>query len=633
MKSLSLGILTVLLAVTGASAQTVTAAWDRNTDGVTAGYRLYYGTASGVYTANIDSGDTVQAPVTLAPGSTYYFIVRAYNAASELGPASSEMSVTMPPPITPVDCQMSAWTFSSATEWGACTSGQQSRTETWTRSILTPPSGGGAACGATSETRVATQPCGTAPTASLTAAAGTTAGTAAVSWQSAGATTVRLNGATVAASGSAVFTIAQTTTYTLAASNTYGTTTRTATVTPRIDCALGSWTFQSATTWGACTAGQRTRTETWTRAIITSPSGGGAACGATQEARVVSEPCVMPPVNCVQSDWAFASSTAWGACVGGQQSRTETWARSIITQPQYGGAACGASTEQRNTSQSCTSAPAAPASPVQFKAAMRGSQVSLSWQPATTGGAPTGYRLWVGTGGTWQFANGIGVGETMVTGNLPAGQYQALVTAFNAQGESAAAPRLDFRVGAKLRPGSPAGFTASLENNIAVLSWTAPAGDVEDAPTGYIVEAGSAAGLTNLGRLPVGPVNQFQTAVPPGTYFVRVRAINDVGMSAPSDERVLSTGAGPGAPANLTVGGTGTLVALAWQAPSAGVMPASYVIEAGSGPGLANLAVLRAGNVTSFTTTAPPGVYYVRVRAVGPDGVAGDASNEIVVRR
>lgn len=633
MKSLFLGIVALLLAVTGASAQTVTAAWDRNTDGVTVGYRLYYGTASGVYSTHIDTSDTVQAPITLAPGSTYYFIVRAYNAASQFGPASSEMSVTMPPPVTPVDCQMSAWTFSSATQWGACTSGQQSRTETWTRTILTPPSGGGAACGATSETRVASQPCGTAPTATLTAAAGSAAGTAAVSWQSAGATNVRLNGATVAATGSAVFAIAQTTEYTLTATNSYGTTTRSATVTPRIDCALSSWTFESATTWGACTGGQRTRTETWARTVVTPPSGGGAACAATQELRVVSEPCVMPPVDCVQSDWAFESSTSWGACVGGQQSRAETWVRSIITPPQDGGAACGASTEQRNASQSCTSAPAAPESPTRFKATMRGSQVSLSWQPASHGGAPTRYRLWVGTGTSWQFANGIRVSETMVSGSLPAGSYQALVTADNEQGESAAA-RLDFRVGAKLRPGSPVGFTASLENNIAVLSWAAPAGDAEDSPIGYIVEAGSAAGLTNLGRLPVGPVNQFQTAVPPGTYFVRVRAINDVGMSAPSDERVLSTGAGPGAPASLTAHGAGSpLVALAWQAPSTGVVPASYLIEAGSAPGLADLAVLRAGNTTSFRTTAPPGVYYVRVRGVGPDGVAGEASNEIVVRR
>jgi hypothetical protein len=75
------------------------------------------------------------------------------------------------------------------------------------------------------------------------------------------------------------------------------------------------------------------------------------------------------------------------------------------------------------------------------------------------------------------------------------------------------------------------------------------------------------------------------------------------------------------------------MVQLNWQAPLTGDIPAGYVIEAGSGPGLVDIAALRLGNVLTFATTAPPGVYYVRIRAVGVDGIAGEASNEIVVRR
>jgi hypothetical protein len=37
--------------------------------------------------------------------------------------------------------------------------------------------------------------------------------------------------------------------------------------------------------------------------------------------------------------------------------------------------------------------------------------------------------------------------------------------------------------------------------------------------------------------------------------------------------------------------------------------------------------------LTFATTGVPPGVYYVRIRAVGADGLAGEASNEVVVRR
>jgi hypothetical protein len=56
------------------------------------------------------------------------------------------------------------------------------------------------------------------------------------------------------------------------------------------------------------------------------------------------------------------------------------------------------------------------------------------------------------------------------------------------------------------------------------------------------------------------------------------------------------------------------------------------LLEAGSAPGLTDVASLQIGPVTSFSTTAPPGVYYVRVRSVNARG-AGQPSNEIIVRR
>ena len=78
--------------------------------------------------------------------------------------------------------------------------------------------------------------------------------------------------------------------------------------------------------------------------------------------------------------------------------------------------------------------------------------------------------------------------------------------------------------------------------------------------------------------------------------------------------------------------GAGSDVNLLWFAPPTGPRPTGYVIEAGSAPGLADLASLQVGPVTSFSTTAPPGIYYVRVRAVNARG-ASQPSNEIIVRR
>ena len=56
------------------------------------------------------------------------------------------------------------------------------------------------------------------------------------------------------------------------------------------------------------------------------------------------------------------------------------------------------------------------------------------------------------------------------------------------------------------------------------------------------------------------------------------------------------------------------------------------MIEAGSAPGLADLGRFPVGNVLRFSTVAPSGVYYVRVRGVNNRG-AGEPSNEIIVRR
>ena len=80
----------------------------------------------------------------------------------------------------------------------------------------------------------------------------------------------------------------------------------------------------------------------------------------------------------------------------------------------------------------------------------------------------------------------------------------------------------------------------------------------------------------------------------------------------------------------MSLGPSG-IVDLRWTASAGGYAPTGYVIEAGSAPGRSDLASLRVGNVTRFTTTAPPGVYYVRVRAFNERGNSLP-SNEVVVR-
>jgi chitinase len=80
-----------------AFAAQVTLAWDRNTETDIAGYRLYYGTASRVYTTRIDAGNTDQYTVTgLAAGVTYYFAATAYDVDGNESAFSEQVVDTIP---------------------------------------------------------------------------------------------------------------------------------------------------------------------------------------------------------------------------------------------------------------------------------------------------------------------------------------------------------------------------------------------------------------------------------------------------------------------------------------------------------------------------------------------------------
>lgn len=65
------------------------------------------------------------------------------------------------PPPTPVDAVVSAWSDWAGGAWSVCSNGTQTRTETRTRTVVTPANGG--ATPALSETRTASQPCTVTP--------------------------------------------------------------------------------------------------------------------------------------------------------------------------------------------------------------------------------------------------------------------------------------------------------------------------------------------------------------------------------------------------------------------------------------------------------------------------------------
>jgi hypothetical protein len=77
----------------------VTLAWDAITNPIVAGYNIYYGGASGVYTNKTSIGLVTSVTISnLVSGDTYYFAATTYDAAGAESAFSSEVSYTVPTP-------------------------------------------------------------------------------------------------------------------------------------------------------------------------------------------------------------------------------------------------------------------------------------------------------------------------------------------------------------------------------------------------------------------------------------------------------------------------------------------------------------------------------------------------------
>src|SRR5206468_1766347 len=114
--------------------------------------------------------------------------------------------------------------------------------------------------------------------------------------------------------------------------------------------------------------------------------------------------------------------------------------------------------------------------------------------------------------------------------------------------------------------GGPTNLTATTVGSTVTLSWTAP---LAASGTSYRLEAGSAAGLSDLASFPTGSTaTSFSTSgVAPGTYYLRVKAISGIATSGPSNEVVVIVGSGPctaapAAPSGLAASVAGSTVSL-----------------------------------------------------------------------
>jgi hypothetical protein len=284
---------------------------------------------------------------------------------------------------------------------------------------------------------------------------------------------------------------------------------------------------------------------------------------------------------------------------------------------------------------SVTSTPGAPDAPTTLNATADGTTLHLTWTAPSTGSAPASYAVSIGTAPGTTTLPVQTTAATSLDVVVPAsGVYFARVAAVNGYGTSLPSPEVEVTVSAPGRPGRTPRPRAWFSGRTLGMDWESPVGG--DPVTNYLLEVGSAPGLANILVLPLSAARSFSASgVPDGTFWLRVRGSNSMGLGDPSEDvgLVMRPGGGcvglPLAPVSLAQSVTGSLVSLSWNAPASGVAPTGYVLYAGMASGRTDLSV-NTGAAPGWSGAAPPGIYYVRVAARTACGV-GPLSNEVVV--
>ncbi|MFN7977893.1 MAG: fibronectin type III domain-containing protein [Vicinamibacterales bacterium] len=168
-------------------------------------------------------------------------------------------------------------------------------------------------------------------------------------------------------------------------------------------------------------------------------------------------------------------------------------------------------------------------------------RVTFTWDaPASAGVEPVlSYRIEAGFG-PGQTAALLPAGNvtTYTVFAAPDGVFFVRVRAQTAAGLSSPSNEVQIATGQAAPPLAPQALLATVQGTSIALQWTEnPNGPVIGA---YYLLAGSAPGLADIGVLPLpATARTFAALAPPGTYYVRIAAVNAAGTGAPSNEAAL----------------------------------------------------------------------------------------------
>jgi predicted phage tail protein len=277
-----------------------------------------------------------------------------------------------------------------------------------------------------------------------------------------------------------------------------------------------------------------------------------------------------------------------------------------------------------------------PQAPVEFRAHASAFTAHLSWTPPFYGPIPTGYLVEAGLTSGATFVTLPITGNTLSVPGVPPGRYFVRVRAVNAVGLSLPSNEVALNLGAggSTAFSAPRDFRAGINDRRLTLAWADA--EAEGLPTGYVIEAGSSARLSNIASLPWSSRSFTFEGLPNGVYFIRVRSRRGAELSPATREVMIVVGnqpSPPDLPRNFSHTVSGATLSLTWQAPLFGTA-SSYVIEAGTASGLSEIVVFNTGSAAQSATfnNVPSGTYYVRVRAVNGVGesVASDERTIII---